>query len=192
MKGDGTTAADQVTVPPYARVTVNPRNKLGTGDDPSHDFSTLVQCTNEQPIVAERPMYFNYMGNANLNWNGGHDVIGTSLPLTVFGFAEGTCRPGFDTYFCVQNPNDADVPVSIVYILGDGQITGQDITVPANSRSTVRARDLLGEGDDISHDFSAVVGSNNDQPIIVERPMYFSYSGGQSYNWTDGSNVMGY
>jgi hypothetical protein len=72
MKGDGTTATDQVTVPKNSRVTVSPRNKLGTGNDAAHDFSCKVTCTNGQKIIAERPMYFNYNGV----WTGGHDVVG--------------------------------------------------------------------------------------------------------------------
>ena len=35
---------------------------------------------------------------------GGHDVVGATSPATTFYFAEGTCRPGFDPYFCIQNP----------------------------------------------------------------------------------------
>jgi hypothetical protein len=70
MKGDGTTANDTVSVAPNSRSTVIPRNKLGTGNDPSHDFSTKV--SSDQPIIAERPMYFNYNGV----WTGGHDVVG--------------------------------------------------------------------------------------------------------------------
>jgi hypothetical protein len=60
-----------VTVAPNSRATVSPRNKLGTGDDPAHDFSTVVTCSNGQ-MICERPMYFNYNGV----WTGGHDVVG--------------------------------------------------------------------------------------------------------------------
>ena len=62
---------------------------LGTGNDAAHDFSTKVTCTNGQPIIAERPMYFNYNGV----WTGGHDVVGATSPAATFYFAEGTCRP---------------------------------------------------------------------------------------------------
>jgi len=57
-------------VPKNSRVTVSPRDKLGTGNDAAHDFSTKI--TSSQPIIAERPMYFNYNGV----WTGGHDVVG--------------------------------------------------------------------------------------------------------------------
>jgi hypothetical protein len=188
MKGDGSSASDHVSVAPHSRVTVNPRATLGEGSDPSHDFSTVVQCTNGQHIIAERPMYFNYQGR----WNGGHDVIGAMFPVPVAGFAEGTCRPGFDTYFCILNPNSNDSKVSVIYMLGDGEVTGQDLVVPAHSRATVISKDKLGEGDDPSHDFSTLVGTDNNQDIVVERPMYFNYSGGRNCNWTGGTDVVGY
>jgi hypothetical protein len=191
MKGDGETVTDQVTVASHSRVTVNPKNVLGEGDDPSHDFSTVLQCTNGLSFIAERPMYFNYGASSGLNWNGGHDVIGAGVPAQAFGFAEGTCRPGFETYFCILNPNETAADVSVIYMLGNGKLVNQHLTVDAHSRATARAKDALGEGDDSAHDFSALVGANNELEIVVERPMYFNYTGGQNRNWNGGSNVMG-
>ena len=45
-------------------------------------------------------MYFNYNGV----WTGGSDVVGATYPSKTFYFAEGTTRPGFDAYLCIQNP----------------------------------------------------------------------------------------
>ncbi len=191
MKGDGDTQKQSITIPAHSRSTINPRDKLGTGNDAAPDFSTMVQCTNGQTILAERPMYFNYMGYTSLNWNGGHDVIGATAPSGAYGFAEGTCRPGFDTYFCIQNPGSVQADVGIIYMLGNGQVVNQDVLVKAHSRATVKAKDKLGEGNDSAHDFSSLVGTNNNTEIIVERPMYFDYLGGYNYNWTGGSDVMG-
>ncbi|MBU1942502.1 MAG: hypothetical protein KKE36_02385, partial [Actinobacteria bacterium] len=38
----------------------------------------------------------------------------------TFYFAEGTCRPGYDPYICVQNPGNEDAQVTITYMKGDG------------------------------------------------------------------------
>ncbi|MBU1670607.1 MAG: hypothetical protein KKF41_16135 [Actinobacteria bacterium] len=38
-----------------------------------------------QEIIAERPMYFNYLGA----WTGGHDVVGATSEATTWYFAEG-------------------------------------------------------------------------------------------------------
>jgi hypothetical protein len=187
MKGDGTTATDQVTVAPNSRSTVVPRSKLGTGDDPAHDFSTTVQCTNGQSIVAERPMYFNYQGK----WNGGDDVVGAGVPASTFYFAEGTTRPDFDTYFCVQNPGDAQADVTLTYMKSDGNTVKQDIGVPAHSRTTVHPADMLVMPGAAFADFSTIVQCTNGQGIIAERPMYFDYNGSSNLDWTGGHDVVG-
>jgi FtsP/CotA-like multicopper oxidase with cupredoxin domain len=183
MKGDGTTVAEQLTVPKNSRSTITPRTKLGTGEDVAHDFSASVECTNGQQIVAERPMYFNYKGA----WTGGHDVVGATAPASAFYFAEGTTRPDFDPYICIQNPGGTDAEVLITYLTGDSTTVNVTLTVPKNSRSTVTPRSKLGTGEDVAHDFSAKVECTNGQLIIAERPMYFNYKGA----WTGGHDVVG-
>ena len=123
---------------------------------------------------------------------------GTSngVPFTVlqagafqkFYFAEGTCRPNFEPYICIQNPQENEAEVNITYMPGAGENVEQQLTVPPLSRETVRVKDVLGEGDDDAHDFSCLVESTNGAAIIVERPMYFSYNG----TWDGGHCVMGY
>ena len=75
---------------------------------------------------------------------------------------------------------------------GDGTKTEQTLTVAKNSRSTVYAKDTLGQGNDPAHDFSAKVESINGQRIIAERPMYFNYQGRSALNWTGGHDVIGF
>jgi hypothetical protein len=178
-KGDGTTATDKVTTAPLSRVTVNPRNTLGTGNDPGHDFSTLVRST--YPVIVERPMYFSYKGV----WTGGHDVMGSYSTGSTFYFAEGTCRPGFETYFCVFNSGESMAQVKIEYMKGDGTQQEQSVSVSGKTRSTVFVNDILGVGDDPAHDFSAKV-STTSGGLVVERPMYFDHKG-----WTGGHDVVG-
>jgi len=124
---------------------------------------------------------------------GGHDVIGALYPAGAYYFAEGTCRPNFDPYLCIQNPGDDAVNVVITYMLGNGALDQQTIPVNAGSRFTVNVKDKLGAGDDAAHDFSAKVRtlSENDD-IIVERPMYFNYLSTQGTYLTGGHDVVGY
>ena len=191
MLGDGTTREQDITVPATTRSTVTVTDTLGAGDDPAHDFSSKVECTNSQAIVAERPMYFDYGIHQGLSWTGGSDVIGALSPAESFFFAEGTCRPGFSPYLTIQNPNATDAQVKITYMLGDGTNREQDITVPATTRSTVTVSDTLGVGDDPAHDFSCKVESTNNVDIVAERPMYFSYGAPAGLAWTGGSDVVG-
>ncbi|NPV58709.1 MAG: hypothetical protein HPY75_03475 [Actinobacteria bacterium] len=183
MQGDGSVQQQSFDVMGNSRYTVNVKDFLGEGEDASHDFSAKVECTNGQDIVAERPMYFNYKGA----WTGGHDVVGATAPAQTFYFAEGTTRPDFDPYICIQNPGDADAEVTITYMLGDGSLATQLLTVPAHSRATAQPRDKLGTGEDVAHDFSAKVECTNGQDIVAERPMYFNYKGA----WTGGHDVVG-
>ena len=194
MKGDGTTDTETLTVSGNSRSTVVVKNKLGEGNDAAHDFSAKVECTNGQQIIAERPMYFNYRaGEPGYSWQGGHDVVGALAPDTTFYFAEGTCRPGFDPYICIQNPGGEAATVTITYMKGDGTTDTETLTVSGNSRSTVVVKNKLGEGNDAAHDFSAKVECTKDfLPIIAERPMYFNYRAGEpGYSWQGGHDVVG-
>ena len=171
MLGDGGTLVHRLDIDPRSRSTVVVKHLLGEGDDPAHDFSARVECTNGQQIVAERPVYFNYGGR----WTGGHTVVGASQPGSEFYFAEGTCRPGFDPFICLQNPGPLAASTKVTYMLGNGASMTQSVTVDPRSRSTVVVKDLLGEGDDPAHDFSARVECTNGQQIVAERPVYFNY-----------------
>jgi len=142
-----------------------------------------VECFNGLPILVERPMYFNYKNM----WTGGSDVVGASAPNATFNFAEGSCRPGFEPYFCIQNTTSTDSPTTITYMKGDGTTDVQTLMVPKNSRFTVSVKDRLGVADDAAHDFSARVESTNDTPLVVERPTYFDFNG----MWNGGHDVLG-
>ncbi|MBU4174273.1 MAG: hypothetical protein KJ686_05135, partial [Actinobacteria bacterium] len=76
MKGDGTTEEQLITVDETSRSTVVVKDTLGEANDAAHDFSAKVESTNRVGIIAERPIYFNYQGYTQLNWPGGHDVVG--------------------------------------------------------------------------------------------------------------------
>ncbi|MBU1672533.1 MAG: metallophosphoesterase, partial [Actinobacteria bacterium] len=114
-------------------------------------------------------------------------ILPGSIQMMDWYFAEGTCRPGFEPYICIQNPGDEAAQVRITYMPGQGDVLEEDLEVGPSSRATVRVKDVLGEGDDPAHDFSAAVSSTNGKPIIVERPLYFDYTG----SITGGHDVLG-
>jgi hypothetical protein len=182
MMGDGAQKEKSFDMPARSRYTLRAEDVLGRGDGAAYDFSARVASTDGGKIIAERPVYFDYKG-----WTGGHDVMGTASPAKSFYFAEGTCRPGFDPYLCLQNPSDLDSKATLTYMRGDGTTTDQAVAIPARSRITVSPKDILGSADDAAHDFSIKVVSTEGGSIIAERPMYFNYKS----NWTGGHNVMG-
>lgn len=66
---DGNFQAEEMTVPAGSRATVDVNTAVGWGKDVS------IRIASNQPLVAERPMYFNYNG-----LTGGHDVMGNPSP----------------------------------------------------------------------------------------------------------------
>ena len=176
MLDDGPIETQNVTVDKESRTTVSVNDRLG----PDRDVSTMVES--DQPILPERPMYFNYRNK----WTGGHDVMGLPAPRDTYFFAEGTTRGNYiDGYFeewlCIQNPGNTDAEVTITYMLGTGQNIEKKYPVGKTSRETVDVNLDVGPDQDVS----IVVDST--EPIVVERPMYFNYHN----KWTGGHDVVG-
>ncbi|MHB8781647.1 MAG: WD40/YVTN/BNR-like repeat-containing protein [Candidatus Geothermincolia bacterium] len=162
-----------------SRVNVYVNGDVGPDKDVSAHVHSVV------PLVIERPMYFNY--NSVLGggvWTGGHVVMGANEPQQDWYFAEGTTRPGFEEYLCIQNPNDVAANAVIIYSSPDAAASEQ-LELPANSRTTIFVNQKIGLGVDVS---CRVVA---DQLIICERPMYFNYTGYGAGGWSGGSDVMG-
>ena len=165
------------SVPPNSRLTIHVNLPDEAG--PGRDVSAVV--SSDQPIVAERPMYFTYMGK----WTGGHDVVGAAAPGLSFLFAEGYAGPSFDEYYTVLNP-DLSRTATVDVSLHDsaGNVVVRTLSIPAGSRETLFVNPWLPPGTTNS----AVVTSTNNVPIVAERPEYFSYGQG---GWDGGHDAMG-
>jgi len=168
------TQTQDVDLPRKTRVTVDVKARLGAGVD----NSLKVTSSDNVPILAERPMYFNY----HSVWDGGHDVMGCNAPRRNFYFAEGTTLPDFATWLAVMNPTNKDAHVTFHYMLGDGTNKEASVTVAAGKRYT---RDVLS---DVGADQDVSIWVEADRDIVAERPMYFNYHG-----WaTGGHDTLGY
>ena len=168
----GDSRTQKVEVPADTRVTVDVGLKLG----PDVDSSVMLESSG--PILAERPMYFNYHGA----WDGGHDVMGCNSPAEEFYFAEGTTRAGFATWIAVLNPDTSDTQVTFDYMLGDGTTKEVSATVKAHQRYT---RDVLA---DVGAEQDVSILVKGKVRVVAERPMYFNYHG-----WaTGGHDTLGY
>ncbi|WP_458012365.1 hypothetical protein [Candidatus Solincola sp.] len=174
--GDGQTVQKTVEVGPRSRRTVavhGDAEGIGVHNNPHGDVSIKVHS--EVPIVAERPMYFNYAGM----WAGGHDSLGATAPASVWYFAEGCTRPGFNTYLCLQNPDPTrKAQVIIEYYCGDGQTVQKTVEVGPRSRRTVAVHgDAEGIGVHNNPHGDVSIKVHSEVPIVAERPMYFNYAG---------------
>ncbi|MHB8896417.1 MAG: hypothetical protein ACYC99_14725 [Candidatus Geothermincolia bacterium] len=176
MFGDGTSQSQYYSLSPGSRLTVDINQLAGAGKE----VSMRVVSTSEN-VVAERPMYFNYMGK----WTGGHDVIGANAPAQDWYFAEGTTIAGFDEYITVLNPDTNTANLTFHYMVeGAGEVTANATVIPG-SRATFKAIDHVGAGKNISLRLESNIG------IVAERPMYFVYQGLGNHGWTGGHDVIG-
>ena len=171
MLEDGRNIYKQYKVGPHSRLTVDVRGDVGKEQDVS------ARVLSDEPIAAERPMYFDYHGYAKE----GHNVVGTSSPATDWLFAEGNTLSTFQMWLTVQNPNDVDAHLSFRYLTDQGKVIDVKRTVGPRSRWT---EDVLSDVGD-SQNFSTEIQS--DVPIVCERPMYFDYKG----KWSGGHDAMG-
>jgi hypothetical protein len=141
---------------------------------------TKIECTVPQGATS---------GPVTVTSPGGFTSNAANMKLgsDTFYFAEGSCRPNFDTYVCIQNPGDFEAKVTVTFMKADWSIQDTSLTVPAGARSTLEVKSVLGQADDPAHDFSIKVSATNHAALIVERPMYFKYRG----MWTGGHDVIG-
>ncbi len=163
LQRSSTPATRVVTVSANSRATINIGQTIGSGAN-GDSVSTVV--TSDQPVVAERPMYFTYNGPPGVVIPGGSDVLGATLLGTDydFGYLDTTARHA--TYLTVLNQNTTDMTVSIRYFGASGGETDVQHVVPAKSRGTIYVpHDLPAAGT-----YSALVHLS--EPGLVERPLY--------------------
>ncbi len=156
------------TVPAHSRKSFNMADDIGAKD-------ASIKVASDVPVIPERSMYRN-------NRREGHNSIGVTDPATDYYLAEGSTAWGFTTYVLVQNPNPADAQVTLTYMTPGGKFAQPPLTVPANSRRTVRVNDAL-PGVDVS----TRVWSN--LPVIAERAMYWDAGLGEACHDSIGASA---
>jgi predicted small secreted protein len=167
----GGTQAQSIAIAANSRETINVNTAVGAGKDVS------IKVESSQPIVAERPIYFNYKGV----WAGGHNTIGATSTSNVWYFAEGYTGDGFEEWLTIQNPSGSTAHTTVTYMFKGGGTQSQSIAIAANSRETISVNTAVGAGKDVS------IKVESTQPIVAERPMYFNYKG----SWAGGHNTTG-
>jgi hypothetical protein len=168
---DGNVVRQNIIAPPLKRATLFVNEVVG----PDKDVAVKVESS--LPIVAERPMYFLYRGI----WDGGHDSLGALSLSSVWYFAEGTTRAGFEGWLCLGNPGGEDVPVTLRLFYGGGDTDSFDLVIPPSSRKTINLNSLARAGSDFSLEVRGEGG------FVAERSQYFNYRG----KWTGGSCTLG-
>lgn len=98
-----------ITVGAHSRATVSVNDAVGADKD------VAMRVTSTQPILAERPLYFDFNG-----LTGGHVSPGSRQPTTDLVLAEGHVGNGFTEFVTVLNPNSQVASVDITFFLGSG------------------------------------------------------------------------
>ena len=182
---NGSPVTKQLTVPAASRATREVGPDLGTSvSGPGISVATVV--TNDSSsacngFVAERPMYFNYHGDAS-----GSDVVGATHTATTFYFADIPTGGGYNSFITILNPPGGQTAqVTAKYYAGGKQVGTQSISVNGGTRGTISPN-----GIGLPQHVSAVVTSS--QPVVTERPAYFNnINGNFAGTVTGGSSVIG-
>jgi hypothetical protein len=110
------------------------------------------------------------------------------VPQTVstsWYFAEGYTGTNFTEYLVLANFNAVSASVTVKYLLGSGGPITKNYTVPQTARLTLTVNTEAGSGQNVS----MVITST--QPIVAERPMYFTYTGMSGYTIPGGTDILG-
>ncbi len=170
--GQGVLEEQDYAVPGFSRFSINvdtiPALEVA-------EFSADV--TSDQPIVAERAMYFDTNGRG-----GGSCAPPIGDLAQKWYFAEGYTGGNFDTWVLVMNADaEKTAKVTATFMLPGGATKQWNIEVPPKSRSTIHVDDIPGlEATDVS----TLIES--DIPVAAERAVYFDY-----YNWRGGHDSPG-
>lgn len=155
MTPGGEKEGPQVVLDPGSRQTVNVADKVANED------SISTKIVSDQPIIAERAMYWN-------NRKGGHCEHGSDYPKFRSYLAEGATDGGFETWILVQNPSPVDATVYITYLTDKGAQEKAPLQVPSNTRVSINALDDVGANFNVSAQVYSQV------PVCVERAVYWS------------------
>jgi hypothetical protein len=150
MLANGGSLVQQIRMPPDCRHSVRV-------NDVVPDAELSIRVDSDDTIQAERSMYFGHDGTSS---------IGASEPSRTWYLAEGSTSPPFDTWVLLQNPNPQPASVQLQFMREDGSSVNQQVALPGSSRRSVYVNQLFQ-----ASGFSTSISS--DQPIVVERAMYF-------------------
>jgi hypothetical protein len=171
--------------PPFpvtVTVPANARETIFAGLYPEvQNRSFSIEVEGSAPIIAERAMYWDGQGR---QWNGGHGSAGVSALSNFWFLAEGATGDYFDMYVLLGNPNAEAATATVTYLLATGDTVVKEYALPARSRRTINVE----QEDPLLAVAEVSVTVTADQPIVVERAMYWP---GTSDQWQDAHNSFG-
>ena len=163
MKEDGTTVTKKYLVPERSRVSIPVNQEV-----PGARVSTRIES--DIPIVAERSTYFP-------DGYGSHNSMGSPEAAKLWYLPEGSTAKPFTQNTLLMNPNGSPANVTALFMKEDGTSVEKKYSMKPTSRLTLEMNSIL-------PDTSFSTRIQSDQPIVVERSMYFS-------DWLGGHSSVG-
>ena len=162
MKEDGGTVTKQYLVRERSRVSV-PLNQEVPG------VRVATKIRSDIPIVAERSICFPDGLGSITRW--------ARQRLPGYGTSGGSTAKPFSQNILLMNPNRSPANITALFMKEDGSSVEKKYTLKPTSRLTLEMNSIL-------PDTSFSTRIQADQPVVVERSMYFS-------DWLGGHNSMG-
>ncbi len=156
---------------PYVTLAGNSRQSFNIADTLSNAGEVATQVTSDDPVIAERSVYWN-------GRTGAHDSVGVTGGAKTWYLAEGCTSGGFETWIPVMNPGSKDARVTLTYMTDRGEVKGPTVVVKAGTRHSFFAADT------VPNTWSVSTKVTSDQPIVAERSCYWN-------NRIEGTNSMG-
>ena len=160
VPGGGAGQTVEAEVAPHSRYTLHV-------DDHLPESEVAVRVESDRAVVAERAMYFDYGGK-----QGGSCSLGAPAAEGSWYLAEGYTGGEFDEYVLVGNVGDEPVRVKFSFLTRDGLAKETFGDMAPGSRFTLHVDEHF-PGEEVS----LIVEETGGKGIVVERAMYFDYSG---------------
>jgi SpoIID/LytB domain protein len=157
--GDGGKIVE-AEVAPHSRYTLHV-------DDHLPDAEVAAVVDSDQPVVAERAMYFDYGGKQD-----GSCSLGAPSAESRWLLAEGYTGGDFDTWVLVGNPSQEPARVKVSFMTPAGFAKETFYDLAPLSRFTLSVDRHFPDAE-----VSVVVEETEGKGIVVERAMYFDYLG---------------
>jgi lysophospholipase L1-like esterase len=180
----------EVTVPAGRRQTLY-LNDLRFGDGnvaALANASFSIRVTSDQPVLAERAVYWSSNG---ITFIEGNNSPGVTAEAPKWAFAEGIQGvvqqggPSHDSFFLISNANAQPLEIKATFVREDGRGVVVERVVPPQSRATILTAGIPA----LSHQrFAAFIESTNTAPLpfVAERATYW---GGGFYGGHGGTGV---
>lgn len=152
-------------------ITIDPmhRGNVKVNDVVTTD-AVSAMLRSDQPIVAERSMYF---GAPNGGSAGGTVVLGESTLANAWAFATGNTQPGNAEFELLFNPSRTPNQVQATYYTDSGQMVQRTFTLAPTSRTNI---DLNLSVQGLPRGYHGLVlRSLNGVPFIAEQAIYDSH-----------------